>query len=87
VVNHVVTIFERCAAKSIECGSRRGLQFDTANTEAALFTCSPASRKRLRPKLRANILVAKGIIQFNMLATRWLDVWMDVHPTFKEQRN
>jgi len=37
-VNHVVSILERCAAKRIEGASRRGLQFATANTEAALFT-------------------------------------------------
>jgi hypothetical protein len=37
-VNHVVSILERCAAKSIEWPPRRGLQFDTAKTEAALVT-------------------------------------------------
>jgi len=37
-VNHVVSILERCAARSIEWASRLGLQFDTAKTEAALFT-------------------------------------------------
>jgi hypothetical protein len=31
-VNHVVSILERCAAKSIEWASRQGLQFDTAKT-------------------------------------------------------
>jgi hypothetical protein len=37
-VNQVGTIRERCAGKSIEWASRRGLQFDTAQMEAALFT-------------------------------------------------
>jgi hypothetical protein len=37
-VNQVVMMLERCAAKSIEWAGRRGLQFDTAKTEAALFT-------------------------------------------------
>ena len=37
-VNHVVSILERCAAKSTEWASRRVRQFDTAKTEAALFT-------------------------------------------------
>jgi len=36
-VNHVVSILERCAARSIEWASRRVLQFDTAKTDAALF--------------------------------------------------
>jgi hypothetical protein len=31
-VNHVVSILERCAAKSIEWESRRGLQLDTVKT-------------------------------------------------------
>jgi len=37
-VNNVLSILERCAATSILWASRRGLQFDTAKTEAALFT-------------------------------------------------
>jgi hypothetical protein len=36
--NQVITTLDRCAAKSIECESRRGLQFDMAKTEAVLFT-------------------------------------------------
>jgi len=54
-VNHVVSILERCAAKSIDWGSRRGLQFDTAKKEVALFTCRRGHRKHLRPKLTAKI--------------------------------
>jgi len=56
-VNHVVSILERCAAKSIEWASRRWLQFDTAKTEAAQFTRRRGHRKHLRPKLTANIRV------------------------------
>jgi len=37
-VNQGITTLERWAAKSIEWASRRGLQFDTAKSEAALFT-------------------------------------------------
>jgi len=37
-INQVITKLEECAAKSIECASRIGLQFDTVKTEAALFT-------------------------------------------------
>jgi hypothetical protein len=35
--NQVVMILERCAAMSIEWAGRRGLQFDTAKTQAAQF--------------------------------------------------
>jgi len=38
-VNHIILILERCAPKRIEWTSRRGLQFNTAKMEAALFTC------------------------------------------------
>jgi hypothetical protein len=83
-VNHVVSILERCAAKSIVWASRRGLQFDPAKTEAALFTCRRRHRKHLRPKLTANIRVGNRSIQFNTQATLWLGVWMDTHLTFTE---
>jgi len=48
-VNHVVSILERCAAMSVAWASRRGLQFDTAMTVAALFTRKWGLRKHLRP--------------------------------------
>jgi len=86
-VNHVVTILERCAAKTIEWASRRGLQLDTAKTEAVLFTRRRGHRKHLWPKLTAMIRVGNGIIRFNTQVTRCLGVWMDAHLTFKEQHN
>jgi hypothetical protein len=86
-VNHVVSVLERCAARSIEWASRQGLPFDPAKTEAALFTRRRAHRKHLRPKLTAKIRVASSVIRFNTQATRWLGGWMDVHLTFKEQHN
>jgi len=86
-VNHVVTILERCAAKSIEWASRRGLHINTAKTEVALFTRRRSHRKHLRPKLTAKIRVGNGTIRFNTQATRWLGVWMDAHLTFKEQHS
>jgi hypothetical protein len=86
-VNQVVTILERCAAKSIELASRRGLQFDTATTEAALFTHRRGHKNHLWPKLTAKIRVGDGFIRFNRQATRWLGVWMDAHLTLKEHHN
>jgi len=61
-VNHVVSILQRCAAKSIKCASRQGLQFNTAKTEAALFTRRRGHRKHCRPKLTAKIRVGNGFI-------------------------
>ena len=46
-VNHLVTILERCAEKSIERASRRRLQFDTAMTEAVVFTRRWGHREHL----------------------------------------
>ena len=86
-INHVISILARCAAKSIEWANRRGVQFDTAKTEAALFTRRRGHRKHLRPKLTAKIRVGSGIIRFNTQATRCLGVWKDAHLTFKEQHN
>jgi len=43
-VNLVVSILDRWAVKSIEWAIRRGLQFNTAMTEAALFTCRRGHR-------------------------------------------
>jgi hypothetical protein len=83
-VNHVVTILERCAAKSFEWASTRGLQFNTAKTEAALFTRRRGYTKHLWPKLTAKIRVGNGTIQLNTQATRWLGVRMDAHLAFKE---
>jgi hypothetical protein len=83
-VNHVVSILERCAAKSIEWVSRRGLQFDTVKTEAALFTRRRGHRKHLPPTLTAKIRLGRGSIRFNPQATRWLGVWMDAYLKFKE---
>ena len=86
-VNHVVSILERCAAMIIHWGSRQGLQFNTAKTEAAPFTRRRGHRKHLRPKLTPKIRVRNGSIRFNAQATRWLGVSMDAHLTFKVRHN
>ncbi|KAF8533028.1 hypothetical protein BDD12DRAFT_900657 [Trichophaea hybrida] len=85
--NQVVKKFEACAAESIEWASRRELQFDTAKTEAALFTRRRGHKKHLRPKLTAKIKVGNSVVRFNQEAIRWLGVWMDAHLTFKEHHN
>jgi hypothetical protein len=86
-VNHVVSILERCAAMSIEWVRRRGLQFDTARTEAALFTRRRGHRKHLRPKQTTKKRVVNESVPSNAQETRWLGVWMDSHLTFKEHHN
>jgi len=54
-VNQVVQKLEACAAQSIEGACRRDLQFDTAKTEASIFTLRKGHKKHLRPKPRAKI--------------------------------
>ena len=83
-VSYVVSIHERCGAKSIEWVSRRGLQFDTAKMEAALFTGRRGHRIYLRQNLTATIRVGHGSILFNPQAACWPGLWMDAHLTFKE---
>jgi len=56
-VNQVVRKLETCAAESMKWASRRDLQFDTAKTETALFTCRRGHKKHLRPKLTGKIKV------------------------------
>jgi hypothetical protein len=86
-VNHMVRKLEACVAESIQWASRGDLLFDTAKTEAALFTRRRGHKKYLRPKLTAKIKVGDGFIWFNKEATWWLGVWMDAHLTFKEYYN
>jgi hypothetical protein len=86
-VNQVVRILEACARVSIDWAERWELQFDTAKTEAALFTRRRGHKKHLRPKLPAKIRVGNGFVRFYREATRWLGVWMDAHLTFKEHQS
>ena len=83
-VNQVVKRLEACTADSIEGANRQDLLFDTAKTEAALFTRRRSHKKHLRPKLTAKIKVGNGFVRFDKEATRWLGVWMHARLTFKE---
>jgi len=86
-VNQVVTILERCVAKTIEWASRWGLQFDSTKTEAALFTRRLGDKKLFWAKLTAKIRVGDGFIWFTCEATRWLSIRIDAHLTLKEHHN
>jgi len=86
-VDQVVTTLERYPAKSMEWASRRGIQFDTVKTEAALYMRRRGHKKHLRPQLTPKIKVGNGFIWFNKQATRWLRVRMDVHQVFKVHHN
>jgi len=77
--NQVVLTLEACAGESIEWASRRDIQFDTAKTEAALFTCRGGHKNHLRPKLTVRFKVGDGFVRFNKETTRLLGVWMDAH--------
>jgi len=84
-VKNVVSILERCTEKSIVWESRRGLQFDIAKTQAALFTHRGGNRKQDRAKLTTKIRVGNESVRFNSQATCCVGMWMDAHVTFKEQ--
>jgi len=86
-VNQVVERLEACAARSIKWASRWDLQFDTAKTEAALFTRNTGDKKHLRPKLTAEITVGNDFVRSNKEATWWRANWMYAHLTFKEHHN
>jgi hypothetical protein len=68
-VNQVVKKLEACAAESIDGASRRDLQFNTAKTEAALFTRRRYHKKHLWQKLIAEINVGDGFVRFNQEST------------------
>jgi len=68
-VNQVVERLEAREAESIEWAKRRDLQFDTAKTEAALFTRRRGHKKHLQPKLTAKLKVGNGFVRFNKEAT------------------
>ena len=86
-VNHVVSRLERCAEKTIEWPSRRGLQVDAAKTEEAQFTRRRGHRKNLKPKLPAKLRVRNESVLFIAQATHRLGVWMQEHLAFNEHHN
>ena len=86
-VNQDVRKLEACARVSLDWAERWELEFDTANTESALFTRRRGHKNYLRPKLTAKTRVGNGFVRFNREATRFLGVWMDVHRTVKKHHN
>jgi hypothetical protein len=86
-VNQVVTTIERCTAKSMEWASSQGLQFDTAKTDAVLFTRRPGHKKCLLPKLTVKIKIRDRIIQFTNQVTCWLGIRIVAHLMFQEHHN
>jgi len=85
--NQVVKNLVAWARASIDCGKRRELEFDTAKTNAALFTHRRGHKKHLTPKLTAKTRVENGFVRFTKKETRWLGVWMETQPTFKNHHN
>lgn len=86
-MNQVIRKVEACAAESIKWASRRDLKFDTAKTEASLFTPMRGHKKHHWPNLNDNINVGNCFVRFIKEATRWLGVWMAAQLTFKEHHN
>jgi hypothetical protein len=86
-LNQVVENLEAGAAPSIEWASRRDLLFDTAKTDAELFTPRRGQKKHPGVELTSKIMVGNAFVRFNNEATQSLGVWMDTHLTFKEHHN
>jgi len=86
-INQVIRTLEACARVSIDWVERRELQFDTAETEGALFTRRLGHKKHLRVKLSVKIRVGNGFVRFDREATRCLGVLMDAHLMFTVLHN
>jgi len=82
-VSKIARKLEVCTRVTIDWADRQEMEFDTANTKAALFTCRGGHKKHLRPKLTVKIGGGNSFVRCNKEATRWLGVWMDAHLTFK----
>jgi len=85
--NGVIRNLEEYARVSIDWAERWELKFDTANTKAVHFSWRRGLRKLLRLMLTAKIKVGSSFIKFDRKATRYLWVWIDDHPMFKDHYN
>ena len=75
-VQEIAKSLEKVAKTVLQWGERNAVTYDTAKTEAVLF--SKSRRQRLSGQLReAHIKVGDKKIGFNREATRWLGVWLD----------
>ena len=78
-LDDVATKLEGCARASLGWAESNVVQFETAKTEAILF-----SRKRKHRRCQRSIRVGNQMVRFPPDATRWLGIWLDsalmLHP-------
>ena len=77
----VVAKLEGCARASLRWVESNAVRFETAKTEAILF-----SRKRKHRRCQRGIRVGDQTVQFAPDATRWLGIWLDSALTLQENR-
>ena len=72
---------EQCARASLEWADGNAVRFETAKTEAILF-----SRRRKHRRCQRGIQVGEQMVHFAAEATRWLGIWLGSALTLQENR-
>ena len=86
LVKDIVLTLEKVAKTVLQWSSANAVTYDTAKTEAILF--SKSYRQRLNRQIReTRIRVEDEIIMFNKKATQWLGVWLDSQLKFTAHIN
>ena len=80
-LDDVMRKLERCAAVSLEWGERNAVRFETAKTEAILF-----SRKRRHRRTQRGVQVGERTYRYSPEETRWLGIFLDSALTLRENR-
>ena len=80
-LDDVTAKLEGCARASLRWAENNTVWFETAKTEAILF-----SRKRKHRRCQRGIRVGDQTVQFAPDATRWLGIWLDSALTLQENR-
>ena len=80
-LDDAATKLEGCARASLGWAESNAVQFETAKTEAILF-----SRKRKHRRCQRGIRVGDQTVRFAPDATWWLGIWLDSGLTLQENR-
>ena len=80
-LDDVTTKLEGCARASLRWAESNAVRFETAKTEAILF-----SRKRKHRRCQRGIRVGNQTVHFAPDSTRWLGIWLDSALTLPENQ-
>ena len=81
-VDDATTKLEQCARASLDWANGNAVRFETAKTEAILF-----SRRRKHRRCQRGIQVGEQMVHFAPEATRWLGIRLDSALTLQEDRH